>query len=196
MNLNDIIGLAAAALAIYCYVPYFIGIARGHTKPHIFTWFLWTVLTGIGFAAQISEGGGAGAWVTGTSAVMVGLVFLFAMRRGERTITRSDWITFIGALTAIPLWYFTKDPLWSVLMIIMIDAMAFYPTARKSWHKPHEEVIQTYLLSGAKFMLGLIALEKLSLSTALYPAYLMTVNYAFVAMLVWRREKASPPFRE
>lgn len=188
MDFHDSIGFLAAGLAVYAYVPYFIGIAKGKTRPHVFTWLLWSMLTGIGGAAQVAAGGGAGTWVILTSSVMCFFVFLFALKRGERNITRSDWASFIAALMALPLWYFTKDPLWSVLLVIAIDAMAFYPTFRKSWNKPHEEVVQSYLLSGIKFALGVIALEQLSLTTALYPAYLTGINFFFVAVLMWRRK--------
>lgn len=186
---NDLIGLIAAILAVYAFIPYFIGIARGTTKPHVFTWLLFALLTGIGGAAQLAAGGGAGSWVMAVSSIMCCLVFAFALRRGERHITRSDWVTFLVALLALPLWYFTKDPLWSVLLVIAIDAMAFYPTFRKSWHKPWEEVLQSYVISAIKFFLGLVALEEMSLTTVLYPAYLVLANTAFVVMSLRRRKK-------
>jgi len=187
MDFHDLIGFLAACLAVYAFVPYFSGIAAGRTKPHVFTWLLFAILSGIGGAAQFAEGGGAGTWVILTSSFMCLLVFLFALKHGERHITRSDWATFMTALMALPLWYFTKDPLWSVLLVILIDMMAFYPTFRKSWHKPQQEVLQSYAVSAVKFSLGLIALEQVNLTTVIYPAYLVTANVLFIALLLWRR---------
>ncbi|MGE0252729.1 MAG: hypothetical protein AB7G80_03240 [Dongiaceae bacterium] len=185
---KELLSLIGIAIAIYAYVPYFRGIWRGETKPHVFSWFLWGVLTGIGWAAQYAENAGPGAWITGFTSLMCLIVAVIAFRQGEKNITTSDWVSFIAALCSIPLWYITKDPLWAVILITVIDALAFYPTFRKSWHKPEQEVTLTYTLSGVKFALALPALENFTLTTALYPASLVVMNFGFVAMVLARRK--------
>lgn len=187
MDWKDILGLAALGLGIYGYVPYVGGILKGKTRPHVFSWLIWGVLTAIGFAAQISDDAGPGAWVTGFSAGMDFIIVALALRYGENQITRSDWITFFVALSAIPLWIITKNPLWSVILISVIDALGFWPTFRKSWGKPHEEVLQSYIVGIIKFCLALLALEHLSWVTGLYTGSLAVMNVAFVMMVLLRR---------
>lgn len=185
---QELIGLLAAFIGLYAYWPYLRDIFRGKTRPHVFSWGIWGILTSIAFAAQINEGAGAGAWVTGLFAVFTLTIFALAFKYGEKAIARGDWAMLAGALLAIPLWLLTRDPLWSVILVCGIDVLAFIPTFGKSWRKPHEETLQTYALCALSFFLSLFALETLNLTTILYPATLVGTNMAFVMMVLWQRK--------
>lgn len=187
MNLKVFFGSLATVIALFSYIPYFRDVFAGRTKPHAFSWLVWAAITTIGFFGQLSGGAGSGAWVTGFTAIACTAIFFLGTSRGERTITRSDWWSLIGAGSALALWFLTKGPLLSVILITLVDALGFFPTFRKSYVKPHEETLITYAISGLKFLIAFFALEKVSLVTALYPVYLVCANWAFVAMLILRR---------
>ncbi len=189
MNFKDILGLIATAIAFIAYIPYFKDIFSGKTKPHAFSWLIWGSLAAIEFAGQISDHAGPGAWVTGFSAFVCFFIFLAALKKGEKKITSTDWLSLAGAGIALIFWYFTKGPLISVILITVIDALGFLPTIRKSITKPSEETVITYILNGLKFVIALFALEKVSLITALYPTYLITANWFFVLMLIIRKKQ-------
>ena len=97
-------------------------------------------------------------------------------------------MTFIAALSTIPVWYLTKDPLYAVILITTIDALAFYPTFRKSWHKPYEDNAFTFSLSALKFLFATLGLEYFTLTTSMYPISLVIMNGLFVIMVLWRRK--------
>ena len=185
----EVLGFLAVVIGLLGYVFYIRGIIKGEVKPHAFTWFVWGLLTAIGFIAQVVAGGGPGAWVTGMTALMSFIFAVIGLGASSRVyIAKSDWIFFISALVAIPVWYFTGNPLWSVIIITIVDAIAFAPTFRKAYFHPKTENMYTYLLSGIKFVVGIAALEALTLTTVLYPASLVLANGAFVAMVLWRRK--------
>lgn len=184
----EFLGGIAVAIGLFGYAFYVRGILQGKVKPHAFTWFVWGLLTAIAFVAQITEGGGAGAWVTGVTAFCSFCFALIGLGASSRIfITKSDWVFFVGALLTIPIWYLTGDPLWSVIVITVTDAVAFAPTFRKAFYHPTTENAPTYALSGLKFIISLLALESFTWTTALYPASLVLANLAFVAMIIWRR---------
>ncbi len=180
-------GWFSLAIALVSYIPYTLSIISGRTKPHAFSWFVWAFLTAIAFFAQLADNAGPGAWATGFTAVCSVFFTILAVFCGEKNIARSDWITFLAALGTIPIWYVMKDPLWAVVLITIIDALAFYPTFRKSWHKPQEEMTLTFSLSALKFGVALLALENTTWTTALYPWSLVIMNGAFVVMVWYRR---------
>ncbi len=189
MDVRDILGGLATLIALISYIPYIRTIFTGTTKPHGFSWFVFGVLMVIGFIAQISDHAGAGAWVTGFSALVCFFIAGLSVFKGTFTPTRSDWIAFTGALMAIPIWMMTDNPLYAVILITIIDVLAFYPTFRKAYILPHEELLFTYLLSVVKFILGVMALENISVITALYPVSLIVMNGAFILMVLSRRKK-------
>lgn len=187
--MKTFLGVLAIAIGVYSYIPYFRDIFAGKTKPHAFSWFVWFLLTAIAFFAQIAGEGGAGAWVTGFTALVSLAVVVAALKVGKRNIVPLDWAFFVGSLLSLVLWAVTKNPVGSVVLITIIDALAFVPTFRKSYHKPHEETSITYALSGIKFAIGLAALNTVSVTTALYPLSLVVTNLLFVVMIEWRRKQ-------
>ena len=157
----------------------------------MFSWLIWATLTAIAYFAQISDNAGAGSWITALTAAISFFIFFFAIFKGEKNITKGDWLTFIAALSAIPVWMITDNPLWSVIIITVIDALGFYPTVRKSWDKPEEENMFHYFMAGLKFVLAVMALDNFSIITALYPLSLVFMNFAFIALVfVRKRAKA------
>jgi hypothetical protein len=186
-HLSEAFGWISLFVAVVGYGPYVRGMYLGTTRPHAFSWFIWGLLTAIAFFAQKTGGAGPGAWATGLTAIVAFGISAFAIFRGEKQIARSDWGTFLAALSILPIWAMTDDPLLAVWLVTFIDALGFYPTFRKSWHHPHDELVLTYNLSTLKFILALLALQNFSLTTALYPASLVVMNGAFVGMVLWRR---------
>lgn len=186
------LGWLSVILTVLSALPYYYGIWRRRIKPHVFTWFIWCILTAIGFAAQYAEGAGPGAWATGAASLMCGSIALLALTHGERHITRSDRIAFIGALAAIPCWIVTSDPLLSVILISVIDLASYYPTARKSYYRPFEEGISTHLVGAVKFIVAFFAMEQLTLTTVLYPATITVANLLLVGMILVRRRQIGP----
>lgn len=185
----ELFGIISVVFAIVAYPPYIISILRRKTVPHAFSWVLWTLLTWIAYAIQASSGAGAGSWATGITALCTTIIMLFTFKYGEKNITRSDRMMFIGGIAAIPLWLLTKDPTASAILVTLIDAAGFYPTMRKSWLKPREEMAFTHFLSMIKHGLSLRALAVVNIPTAFYPAALLAMNVILVAIILIGRSR-------
>ncbi len=185
---KEILAVIGVILTFIGYGAYIYSIYRGETRPHPFSWFIWGLLTVIAFFAQVADNAGPGAWITGVSAVITFIIAAIGyVKRSDIKITRNDWITFIAAIGAIPLWLITETPLYSVILITIIDAIAFYPTFYKSWYKPNQELVFEYILAGLKYGLSIIALSHYSVITTLYPLSLVLMNTLFIGMVYYRR---------
>lgn len=187
MFIKQVLALFAIILSIISYIPYIRDIIKGKTKPHAFTWLIWTILGIVGFSAQISDNAGPGAYMNLVN-IFVGIYILFAGFKYRSNIVKSDYISLIMALLTIPLWLITKNPLWSVLLILIIDIFAFIPTIRKSFMNPYSETAETYFINSLKHLLSISALTRYTLITSLYPSYLVSVNFLFLVFLMTRRK--------
>lgn len=190
--MNDykvILGAIAAVMTFVAHIPYIVTILRGTNKPHMFTWIIWTLLTVIVLAAQITGGAGPGAWSTGVVLIPCLVITALSFTRGEKNITRADWAMFLAGLAAIPAWIVTSDPLWAVVIVVVIDALAFGPTFRKAWWKPFEENSTMYGVNIIRHSFSIAALAIYTPVTALYPIMLWVMNTAMWAMLTTRRRK-------
>jgi hypothetical protein len=189
--MKETLGLVAVALSIIGHAPYIVDVVRKKTKPHIFTWIVWSVVTILAFFGQWASGGGAGSWTTAVSGVIAILIMVLALSRGTKDISTLDKVFFIAALLAIVPWYLTKDPTFSVVIITVIDVFAFLPTLRKTFRDPSSETFVTYALNVVRHGLSIFALGAYNLATVLYPAALMIMNVSLVVAMMWPRRKSS-----
>ena len=156
-------------------------------RPHVFSWIIWGLLLLIGAAAQYAGHGGVGVWPTAYSGCMCLIYAALSLKYGEKKITRSDWIAFIGALAAVPLWLITKNPLTAVILVTLIDTVGLYPTFRKSYINPWQENPYSFFFFAVTACLTLLALENYSLVTVLYQAALMCMELSLAFVIFYRR---------
>lgn len=188
MLYKEILSAVAVALTFAAFIPYIRGIVNGTTKPHVFSWIIWGATTFVVFLAQIEGKGGVGAWPIGISgSISIFIAFLAYVKRADITITRTDWLFFVSALSSLPLWYFTSDPLWAVVILTTVDILGFGPTVRKLYYSPHSESLLFFALFAARNVLVILALENYSITTVLFPAALAMACAALMAMIAVRR---------
>ncbi len=185
------LAILATLIGVISYALYYRGIFKGKTKPHAFSWFVWSLLSGIAFAAQLAKNAGPGAWVTGFTALVCFSIAVVALFKGKHHFPRSDWFCLISSFTAIGLWWYTSDPTASVILITLTDIVAFLPTIRKDYYKPSQETISTFALAGVKWSLGLLALDNYALANWLYIATMVVMNSILVTMVLLRRRYSS-----
>ncbi|MDE1152752.1 MAG: hypothetical protein PW788_09470 [Micavibrio sp.] len=193
MDSKQLCAAFAILLMLCSRGAYFSSILKGRTKPHSFSWLIWAVISSIGFAAQVAEHAGPGSWVRGVSSFTCYIIVVFGWLKGERNITRSDKITLLAALSAIPLWLLTETPVWSVILVCLIDTSGYLPTMRKVWTKPQQETPVGYIFSAFGAAFSLLAIENYNLSTWLYPFVLVCSNTLMAGYILLLRRRAILP---
>lgn len=185
---KEVLSATAIVLTFVLFFPYIRSIQRGETKPHVFSWVIWGLGTLIVFFAQRAGEGGVGAWVIGISGLISSYIALLAyLKRGDTAITKTDWVFFFVALSTLPLWFFTSDPLWAVVTLTLADVIGFGPTIRKAYTAPHDENAGFFALAALRNVLVVGALEQYSLTTVLFPAAVGAACLLLAALLVfWR----------
>lgn len=190
MGYKEIFSAVAIGLTVVAFLPYIRSIIAGTTKPHVFSWVIWSSTTFIVFFAQLSDRAGAGAWPLGVSSAITVYVAILAYRKkSDITITRSDFVFLILALGTLPLWYFTSDPLLVVVILTVIDILGFGPTFRKAYVRPFEEQLRFFAIMAIRDMFILIALEHYSVITALFPVGMSSTTGIFIIMVLYRRRR-------
>ena len=188
MIYKQLLGAIAIGLTIIAYYPYIRSIIQGKTKPHVFSWVIWGTSTCIVFLAQLADEGGAGAWVIGFSGIIsIYVAYLAYIKKSDSSITRIDWIFFIVAMTSLPLWYLTSDPLWAVVILTTVDVLGFVPTFRRSYLNPFEDQLKFYVVMAVRNIVVVFALQNYSLTTVLFPATIAVMCLMFSLMVVYRR---------
>ncbi|MBP6920958.1 hypothetical protein KBB89_00190 [Candidatus Gracilibacteria bacterium] len=180
--------LLGVAFQIFAFSTYLWSIFRGKTKPHLYTWLLWGILGSIVTIVQITNDAG---WSILISGLMAGCNLTLAglsLKYGETLLTRRDKYLLMGALISIILWQITQSDLTAIILVCMIDAIAFYFTFKKSYRKPHEEKLFSYILWTFQLVSFALAVNTPTLTNLLYPVFLAIMEGVFVLFLIWRRK--------
>lgn len=176
-------------LTLVAFVPYIRAIFDGTIRPHVFSWVIWGVTTFLAFLAQLEDKGGVGAWPIGVSgSITIFIACLAYLKRADVTITKTDWLFFVAALSSLPLWYLTSDPLWTIVLLTIVDVLGFGPTVRKAYHFPYSESLLFFALFTVRNLLVMMALENHSVTTLLFPAAIAAMCILLMGMIVYRRK--------
>ncbi len=189
MDYKIIISIISVILVFVGYVPYIRDILKRKTTPHTFTFLVWGIASSITWALQVHGGAGVGAWITFAVSAICIFIFFLCLKYGEKTITLTDVVFLILALLSLFLWLVVKQPVLSVILVVLTDILGFGPTLRKSWNKPHSETLFTWWVAAFRHTLGIIALEKFNLLTLLYPVAWTLANIIFCLLLIIRRRQ-------
>lgn len=187
MEIKLFFGIISSIVAIVCFIPYLRDIFRKQTKPHAYSWLIWTILQTVGVAAQLKDGAGYGAWALAVGAVFCFTIFILSFKYGTRNITKFDGVCLFASLISIVFYLTLKNPLWAVISVVIIDFIGFLPTFRKGWEEPSTETTSTFALSALANILSLFALQNYTVTTTLYLASLFITNSSFASMLLIRR---------
>ncbi len=187
MELKIIFGTIAAALALFSSYLYIRDIFRGNTKPHMYTWLIWSIVTTIAFFGQWVSGGGPGSWATGVAAIVtIGTFFLsLKSKYGTKDITNFDKICLVLAILSILPWLLTKSVLWSVLLATFIDLIAFFPTMRKTWSSPKSESLGSMYVDAVKHALSTFSMGTYSLVTLIYPLSVLATKFIIIGEIIF-----------
>ena len=181
-----ILGVLGGMAGIANTIPYVRDTVRGTTRPHRGSWLIWSVLAVIACLCQRADGASWSVLMTGTQAILTGLVFLLAIRYGEGGMSATD-LSLIGlAGVGVIGWILSREPIAALGCVIAADLIAFAMMTPKVRSDPHSETLSTYALAslGGAFAAG--AVSEPDLSMLLYPAYFCLVNGA-TALLIHRR---------
>jgi hypothetical protein len=178
--------LAATCIGVYSFVPYIRDILAGTTKPHVYTWLIWTITQGIATAGVWAGHGGWSQYGLAIGTCFVGLIFVMALRYGTKDITLFDTSLLVGALAGIAVWYFTANIFYAVILATLVDFVGYFPSFRKTWADHASETKSMWVLWVISGVCSLLGLENYNVLTTLYIGMCLCMN-TIMMVLVFRR---------
>ncbi len=137
------------------------------------------------FGAQHLENAGKGAHASLITCLFLVVIGTLSLFRGHKLRWRGkDRFVLIASMVAIGLWYFSNDTLYSVLLLILVEFIAFVPTFVKGVKDPYSESAFFYMLAGLKYFSSLFSFDAFNYANMMYPLYAV-ICYGSFAMLVF-----------
>ena len=182
-------GIVAAVVALLSHVFYIIAIIKGETKPSRVTWFIWAMLGTILATSYYYSGARTTLWLPAVEAISYITIAILSIKYGVGGWTTIDKIALIGAASSALLWYLSGSPVITLIAALIIDFMAAAPTIYKSFKDPETEDRTAWVLTVIGSIMNFIAINEWSLSIAIYPVYMLTMN-GFITILLFRKPKS------
>lgn len=189
LDYKTILWVITVLMIIVGYGKYMIDTWKGITTPHVFSWIIFFILWVISFLIQYGDGAGPGSWWTFAGFSTALIIILLALRQGDKNITKSDQISFILWIVAIAAYILIKNPIYALILLIIINIFAFYPTFRKTYYKPWEETLLAYILAGIRSTISIFAMLNYSFLTLAMPIFIIIINLTFVSMVYIRKKQ-------
>lgn len=189
LDYKQILWAITVLMIIVGYGKYMIDTWKGKTTPHLLSWIIFFIMWVISFLIQYNDWAWPGAWGTAGWFVTAGIIVLLSLKQWEKNITKTDIISFTLWTWAIAAYIFIDNPMYALTLLIIINIFAFYPTFRKTYHKPNEETLLAYILAGIRSSISIWAMVNYSFLTLAMPIFIVLVNISFVSLVFIRKKQ-------
>jgi hypothetical protein len=185
--MKEILVAIAVFLAILGNIPYLIKIWRKEVQPHPYTWFVWSIVSCVTFFGSLAKGGGIGTIPILASEIFTIIIFIFSLQYGFKQIKKIDTLFLVICLLGIIPWWITKDPTISVVIVVVIDLIAFIPTIRKTWENPKSETPILYSTNVLRHILILYTVQTINIATSLHSFAMIVINSLMTLITLFKR---------
>ncbi len=178
--MKESLAIIASILAVVGNISYLKDVFIGRVIPHPYTWFIWSIVSMTTFFGGLAKGAGIGALPTGIAEFFTIIIFIFSLKyvfQGKAGHIRrvDNYFLVVAVLGLIP-WALTKDPTISVVIVVLIDIVAFVPTLRKTWLHPNTEKPLLYEMNVARHILTLFSLQTYNVATTFHSIAMICTN--------------------
>ncbi|NCU28138.1 MAG: hypothetical protein EOM85_00475 [Candidatus Moranbacteria bacterium] len=189
MNTKIILSILATIIGVISFFPYLRDVFKLKTKPHLYTWLIWSITQGTAVLGILYGGGGWGVLSLLAGTLLVILVLILSLKYGSKDITLSDKIILMVAIASIIIWWKFNQPVFSIIMVSLIDFIGYIPSFRKTYKDPWSETSITWLFFSLSNILAILSIEKHSILTTCYLMVITIANLILFFISYTRRIK-------
>jgi hypothetical protein len=190
--MKEILAIVAAIMAFVGNISYLRDVFRGNVIPHPYTWFVWSIVSMTTFFGGLAKGAGIGALPTGIAEGFTIIIFIYSLKyvfQGKAGhIRKIDNYFLLICLVGLVPWAITKDPTLSVVIVVIVDVIAFIPTLRKTWKNPKTEKPLLYQMNVSRHILTLFSLEAYNIATTFHSITMILTN-SIMTLFIKRKDK-------
>jgi hypothetical protein len=187
--LAAVLGVLSGVVGAADGVPYVRDVLRGATRPHRGTWLIWSGLAIVVVLSQWADGATLSLIMPATGAVLTGVVFALAIRRGVGGVSTPERVMVGIAVAGVLGWLLADEPVVATACVVVADLVGAAIMVPKTWRDPHSETFATYALGSLSGALAAGAVGALDVSLLLYPVYYCLANGALAMLIVQRRSR-------
>lgn len=193
MYLKEILMVIASVMAFFGNISYLKAVFAEKVKPHPYTWFIWSIVSLVTFFGQLQKGAGIAVIPAGVAEVFTIMIFIFSLKyffQGKINYVRKiDHFFLAFALLGLIPWAITDDPTISVVIVVLIDVIAFVPAIRKTYLNPSTEKSFLYEMNVARHSIILSILGAYNIATTFHSIAMIITNTIMFCVIRFKKNK-------
>ncbi|MDB4992191.1 MAG: hypothetical protein JWL75_436 [Parcubacteria group bacterium] len=185
LNIHFILGIIAGVISACAYVIYIRSILKGESKPSRVTWWIWTFMGAVLAASYYASGARDTIWSPIVEFIGPLITALLAIKYGEGGIeSKTDILCFVGGVISIGIWVLFKTPKAALIINLIIDGFAIFPTIKKSYLRPEGENIWAWAGTALGDGINTLAIEQPYFAIIIYPVWMLTLDLSVITGLI------------
>ena len=181
-EIQPYIGYTAGILGLIPFWFLIVSMKKNITKPNLAGWILYTVAMIMIVASSIALNAWQALWLAVAYIFGQSLVIIISFKTGYFAFSKFDYACLSLSFLSLALWIYTNDPLWALVLNVVVDALGTLAIAKKLYKHPGTEDTKAWSISLAVATLNVFAVAALNVSNALYPIYLVVANILIVSL--------------
>lgn len=184
--MKELFSILSAVIFSAGFIPYYISIFKGETKPQMASWGIWALLDIIAIVAMSEEG-----VITGhilAALICASLTFLLSLKYGEFKWDKTNTLTLIGAAIGIIFWVYFKSSFLGLALNMSVQFLASFPTFVSAKNYPEKENLLAWFLFWLSCIPAILA-ASFTVSGQLQPITFLLVESIVVYLLLTNKNK-------
>lgn len=180
----ELLVFAAAIASLIAAGLYIRAMVKGQTRPNRVTWLMWSIAPFIATAAEVYSGvtwAVIPVFMTGFAPFLIFCASIFT--KAYWRLGKFDYLCGAISVLALVLWVITMEPVLSIILAIVADAIASIPTLTKAYHNPETESVWPFLTGIFNAAVALAVAMTWSFNEVSFPIYLLAINVLLVLMV-------------
>ncbi|RJR31873.1 hypothetical protein C4569_01045 [Candidatus Parcubacteria bacterium] len=189
MTLPHLLVIIAVALSITGSSVYIRDTIKGKTKPNLVSWSMWALAPLISTCVAISAK--ADLWATARvffAGFLPLLVVIIALINPKSywKLTLFDLLCGACSFLAIIVWAYLGLAKSAIILALLGDCFALFPTLKKAWQNPETESGLTYFAGFISSILIIPSIPRFDIENSAFQIYLIIAN-ALLFLAVYKR---------
>ncbi|HRY82252.1 MAG TPA: hypothetical protein P5232_00890 [Candidatus Moranbacteria bacterium] len=162
----------------------------GETKPNRVSWLMWSLAPLISLGAALSSGGDFWANIRVFTAGFIPLIIFiisFVNPKSYWKITFFDLVCGACSAVAIIIWLVIDSPRLAIILALLGDGFAAFPTIIKAWKFPETETGLTFIAGIISVLLILPSIPVWNIENSAFQIYLLIANFS-IAISIYRKK--------
>lgn len=164
----------AFILFVVAFVPYWITIVNGKTKPSKATWSIWAAVDALVLVSMMLKHTENGQIIA--AVVCASITAALSIKYGTPGWTKTDKQCFAGAILGVALWAIFQDPLVGQLISLGVLYLGAYPMLEATKQDPSQENKLAWILFVLSSMFQIIGMQKDSVSAVSEPIAFLVID--------------------